>query len=359
MMWYRVQGKRCRAQACKAPHADIAAAEAEAAARLCEHLLHLQRRQRAFLGRAGARLARLRAAAEALAAFGAPGAAREPAPAGGAAAEGEGADAEDGALGDAFAIPPQVQPPACVRLVASPGSWRSADLVALVHVNVSAHREAPCQEALGDQRGLLPGAGVCRIRAQSWDMTGAPDMLVLKGLSCVAAGCRRALDRRPGRAAGGRGRARAGHAAPPGRGRRRRERVGGAAGAAGARAPLARGPCGMRHARRARDGELCCRRALVRVHACATNQQAAHFRMAAAPEAAARPPQDAARALQGSQAQVQGCQAALRRHGAAGARIVTPQALCALAANCQARCAGTAVCRCKWLTAPRADTSLK
>jgi hypothetical protein len=52
--------------------------------------------------------------------------------------------------------------------------------------------------------------------------------------------------------------------------------------------------------------------------------------------------QDAARALQGSQVQVQGCQAALRRHGAAGARIVTPQALCALAANCQARCAGTA-----------------
>jgi len=149
MMWYRVQGKRCRAQACKAPHADIAAAEAEAAARLCEHLLHLQRRQRAFLGRAGARLARLRAAAQAVAAFGAPG--------GSAAAVGEGADAESEALGDAFAVPPQVQPLACVRLVACPGSWRSAGVVALLHVVVSAHQEALCPEALGEQSGLLPG----------------------------------------------------------------------------------------------------------------------------------------------------------------------------------------------------------
>jgi len=170
----------------------------------------------------------------------------------------------------------------------------------------------------------------------------APDDIVRKGLSRVPAGCRRALDWRPGRAAGGSGRERAGHAAPHRRGRRRRERAGRPAGAAGARAPLARGPCRMRHARCARGGELCNCRMLVRVHACATSRASSACQLPAAPEAAPRPSQDAARALQGSQAQVQGCQAALRRHGAAGARIVTPQALCELAANCQARCAGTA-----------------
>lgn len=95
------------AQACKAPHADIAAAEAEAAARLCEHLLHLQRRQRAYLGRLGARLARVCALAGTLAAFGrADSNAQAPKPvSGGAGVE---VSLEATLLASAFAVPPQV-----------------------------------------------------------------------------------------------------------------------------------------------------------------------------------------------------------------------------------------------------------
>lgn len=109
-------------QACKEPHADIATGEAEAAARLCEHLLHLQRRQRAYLGRLGARLARVRALASALAAFGQQpgGQSHEGSAPGGHA--GDAGDLEAAALASAFAVPPQVRAqhgwraPACMLL---------------------------------------------------------------------------------------------------------------------------------------------------------------------------------------------------------------------------------------------------
>ena len=111
-------------QACKELHADIAAGEAEAAARLCEHLLHLQRRQRAYLGRLGARLARMRALASALAAFRQPGSQSQEgsAPGGGA---GDAGELDAAVLASAFTVPPQVRAqrgwraPACMLTFAA------------------------------------------------------------------------------------------------------------------------------------------------------------------------------------------------------------------------------------------------
>ena len=108
MLASKTMSVKCWLQACKEPHADIAAGEAEAAARLCEHLLHLQRRQRAHLGRLGARLARIRTLASALAAFGQSGNHyhKAGAPGGGAGVAG---GLEDAALVSAFAVPLQVR----------------------------------------------------------------------------------------------------------------------------------------------------------------------------------------------------------------------------------------------------------
>ncbi len=58
-------------QAAKAPHHDLSAAEVEAAVRLAEHLLHLQRSQRRSLATAAARYEELADLAGGLAAVGA------------------------------------------------------------------------------------------------------------------------------------------------------------------------------------------------------------------------------------------------------------------------------------------------
>ena len=57
------------AQAAQAPSPDLSAREVAAAQHLTEHALHLQRRQRACLGRMGAAVLRLRRLSAALAAF--------------------------------------------------------------------------------------------------------------------------------------------------------------------------------------------------------------------------------------------------------------------------------------------------
>jgi hypothetical protein len=56
-------------QAAKAPSGDLSQREVAAAQHLAEHSLHLQRCQRALLGRAAAAAARMRALSAALSAF--------------------------------------------------------------------------------------------------------------------------------------------------------------------------------------------------------------------------------------------------------------------------------------------------
>ncbi|KAK9820997.1 hypothetical protein WJX81_006213, partial [Elliptochloris bilobata] len=150
-------------QACKAPHADIAAGEAEAAVRLCEHLLHLQRRQRAWLGRTGVRLARVRALSAALAAFGQPSShAQIPI----AAVTGAGTDdpAEAAALAAALSVPPQAAARRWIAeqavLLAALGG-RLRDTLCLLGA------AADAEPALAPQRLMLDAAGALqRIRTE-------------------------------------------------------------------------------------------------------------------------------------------------------------------------------------------------
>lgn len=58
-----------RPQAAKAPSPDLSAREVAAAQHLTEHALHLQRRQRALIGRTGAAVLRLQNLSASLTAF--------------------------------------------------------------------------------------------------------------------------------------------------------------------------------------------------------------------------------------------------------------------------------------------------